>query len=90
MIGKLKVLSLSQEIEGLKAKKSEIDVVLHFRDLHNHTLTLKNKKEFILSVQALSVEAESLLLEGDIWIETEGDDAPKHIITELRFWPFWK
>ena len=90
MIGKLKVLSLSQEIEGLKEKKSEIDVVLHFRDLHNHTLTLKNKKEFILSVQALSVEAESLLLEGDIWIETEGDDAPKHIITELRFWPFWK
>jgi len=90
MTGKLKVLSLSQEIEGLKEKKSEIDVVLHFRDLHNHTLTLKNKKEFILSVQALSVEAESLLLEGDIWIETEGDDAPKHIITELRFWPFWK
>ena len=90
MTGKLKVLSLSQEIEGLKEKKSEIDVVLHFRDLHNHTLTLKNKKEFILSVQALSVEAESLLLEGDILIETEGDDAPKHIITELRFWPFWK
>ena len=90
MTGKLKVLSLSQEIEGLKEKKSEIDVVLHFRDLHNHTLTLKNKKEFILSVQALSVEAASLLLEGDIWIETEGDDAPKHIITELRFWPFWK
>ena len=90
MTGKLKVLSLSQEIEGLKEKKSEIDVVLHFRDLHNHTLTLKNKKEFILSVQALSVEAESLLLEGDIWNETEGDDAPKHIITELRFWPFWK
>ena len=68
MTGKLKVLSLSQEIEGLKEKKSEIDVVLHFRDLHNHTLTLKNKKEFILSIQALSVESESLLLEGDIWI----------------------
>ena len=32
MTGKLKVLSLSQEIEGLKEKKSEIDVVLHFRD----------------------------------------------------------
>ena len=90
MTGKLKVLSLSQEIEGLKAKKSEIDVVLHFRDLHNHTLTLKNKKEFILSIQALSVESESLLLEGDIWIEAEGDDTPKPIITELRFWPFWK
>jgi hypothetical protein len=90
MTGKLKVLSLSQEIEGLKAKKSEIDVVLHFRDLHNHTLTLKNKKEFILSIQALSIESESLLLEGDIWIEVEGDDTPKPIITELRFWPFWK
>jgi len=90
MTGKLKVLSLSQEIEGLKAKKSEIDVVLHFRDLHNHTLTLKNKKEFILSIQALSVESESLLLEGDIWIEVEGDDTLKPIITELRFWPFSK
>jgi hypothetical protein len=90
MTGKLKVLSLSQEIEGLKEKKSEIDVVLHFRDLHNHTLTLKNKKEFILSIQALSVESESLLLEGDIWIEVEGDDTLKPIITELRFWPFSK
>ena len=49
MTGKLKVLSLSQEIEGLRAKKSEIDVVIHFRDYNNHTLTLKNKKEYILS-----------------------------------------
>jgi len=90
MKGRLKVLSLSQEIEGLKEKKSYIDSTIHFRDLHNHTLTLRNRKEFILSLQALSVEAESLLLEGDVWIETEGDDEPKHIITELRFWPFFK
>jgi hypothetical protein len=90
MTGKLKVLSLSQEIEGLKAKKSYIDAVIHFRDYNNHTLTLKNKKEYILSIQALSVEAESLLFEGDIWIETEDDDKPHPIITELRFWPFWK
>jgi hypothetical protein len=79
MTGKLKVLSLSQEIEGLKAKKSYIDAVIHFRDYNNHTLTLKNKKEYILSIQALSVEAESLLF-----------DKPHPIITELRFWPFWK
>jgi len=90
MTGKLKVLSLSKEIEGLKEKKSYIDAVIHFRDYNNHTLTLKNKKEYILSIQALSVEAESLLLEGDIWIESEGDDKPCPIITELKFWPFYK
>ena len=90
MTGKLKVLSLSQEIEGLKAKKSYIDVVIHFRDYNNHTLTLKNKKEYTLSIRALSIEAESLLFEGDIWIEPEGDDKPNLIITELRFWPFFK
>ena len=90
MTGKLKVLSLSQEIEGLRAKKSEIDVVIHFRDYNNHTLTLKNKKEYILSIRALSIEAESLLLEGDIWTEVVGDGTQKPIIKELRFWPFWK
>ena len=89
MTGKLKVLSLSKDIEGLKEKKSEVDVVLHFRDLNTHTMTLKNKKEYILHIQALSVEAESLLIEGDLW--TSEDDASQGgTITELRFWPFWK
>ena len=32
MTGKLKVLSLSKEIEGLKEKKSYTDVNIHFRD----------------------------------------------------------
>ena len=89
MTGKLKVLSLSKEIEGLKEKKSYIDVNIHFRDLNNHTVTLKNKKEYIFHAQGLSIEAESLLLEGDLW--TGEDDISKGgTITELRFWPFWK
>ena len=67
MIGKLKVLSLSKEIEGLKEKKVYQDVNIHFRDLYSHTLMLKNKKEYILNIVATSIEAESLLIEGDVW-----------------------
>ena len=89
MTGKLKVLSLSKEIEGLKEKKSYIDVNIHFRDLHTHTITFNNKKEYILHIQALSVEAESLLIEGDLWT-SEDDTSKGGTITELRFWPFWK
>ena len=48
MTGKLKVLSLSKEIEGLKEKKVYQDANIHFRDSHTHTLTLKNKKEYVL------------------------------------------
>ncbi len=89
MTGKLTVLSLSKDTEGLKEKKSYVDVVIHFRDLNHHTITLKNKNEYIFHAQGLSIEAESLLLEGDIW--TSEDDASKGgTITELRFWPFWK
>ena len=46
MTGKLTVLSLSKDTEGLKEKKSYVDVVIHFRDLNHHTITLKNKNEY--------------------------------------------
>ena len=61
MTGKLKVLSLSKEIEGLKEKKSYIDVNIHFRNLNHHTMTLNNKKEYILEITATSIEADSLM-----------------------------
>jgi hypothetical protein len=94
MTGKLKVLSLSKDIKGLKAdttlrKTTYTDVNIHFRDLHTHTITFNNKKEYILHIQALSVEAESLLIEGDLWT-SEDDTSKGGTITELRFWPFRK
>ena len=89
MTGKLKVLSLSKEIEGLKEKKVYQDVNIHFRDSHSHTLTLKNKKEYVLEIAATSIEAESLLIEGDIW--TDGQEQWRAgTIFEFRFWPFCK
>ena len=81
MTGKLKVLSLADDIEGLKEKKSYTDVTIHFRDLHNHTLILKNKKEFILDIQKTSIEAESLLLEVKV------DKIVSPLATRLRFYP---
>ena len=94
MIGKLKILSLSKGIKGLKEKKIYEDTVIHFRDLYNHTITLKNKKEFIVSIQAVSIEADSLLLEGDIEEEDtytgEGVSKNTHSMAELRFWPCGK
>ena len=86
MTGKLKVLSLSKEIEGLKAKKSYTDVNIHFRDLHNHTLTLKNKKEYILEIASTSIEANSLLIEGDVWTDGE-EEWRAGTLFEFRFYP---
>mgnify|MGYP003129501078 CR=1 FL=1 len=108
MTGKLKILSLSKDIEGLKEKKVYQDVNIHFRDSHSHTLTLnnteirthvnpisrckhtfKNKKEYVLEIAATSIEAESLLIEGDIW--TDGQEQWRAgTIFEFRFWPFCK
>ena len=86
MTGKLKILSLSKDIEGLKAKRSHTDVNIHFRDSHSHTLTLKNKKEYVLEIAATSIEAESLLIEGDIW--TDGEEQWRAgTIFEFRFYP---
>ena len=86
MTGKVKVLSLSKDIEGLKEKKTYQDVNIHFRDLHNHTLTLKNKKEYVLEIAATSIEAESLLIEGDVWANGE-EQWRAGTIFEFRFTP---
>ena len=92
MTGKLKVLSLSKEIEGLKEKKVYQDVNIHFRDSHTHTLTLKShairrdKKEYVLEIAATSIEAESLLIEGDIWADGE-EQWRAGTIFEFRFYP---
>ncbi len=92
MTGKLKVLSLSKEIEGLKEKKVYQDVNIHFRDSHTHTLTLKShairrdKKEYVLEITAMSIEAESLMIEGDVW--TSGEEQWRAgTIFEFRFYP---
>jgi len=89
MTGKLKILSLSKDIAGLKAKRSYIDVNIHFRDLNSHTLTLKSKKEYILCITATSIEAESLMIEGDVWTNGE-EEWRAGTIFEFRFWPFCK
>ena len=86
MTGKLKILSLSKEIEGLREKKSYADVNIHFRDLNSHTLTLKNKKEYILCITATSIEAESLMIEGDVWTNGE-EEWRAGTIFEFRFYP---
>ena len=86
MIGKLKVLSLSKEIEGLKEKKVYQDVNIHFRDLYAHTLTLKNKKEYVLEITATSIEAESLMIEGDVWVNGE-EEWRAGTVFEFRFTP---
>ena len=57
MTGKLKILSLSKDIEGLKAKRSYINANIHFRDLNSHTLTLKSKKEYRYLVIFILVRA---------------------------------
>ena len=86
MTGKLKVLSLSKEIEGLNEKKVFQDANIHFRDSHTHTLTLKNKKEYVLEITATSIEAESLMIEGDVW--TSGEEQWRAgTIFEFRFYP---
>lgn len=86
MTGKLKVLSLSKDIEGLKEKKVYQDVNIHFRDLYAHTLTLKNKKEYVLEITATSIEAESLLIEGDVWANGE-EGWRAGTVFEFRFTP---
>ena len=86
MTGKLKVLSLSKGIEGLKTKKNYADVNIHFRDLHHHTMTLNNKKEYILEITATSIEADSLMIEGDVWVSGE-EEWRAGTIFEFRFYP---
>ena len=107
MTGKLKIQSLLKnigyvrldsperkaDIKGLKEKKVYQDVNIHFRNLHEHTMTLKDKKEYILEVNSISVEADSLLMEGAVWAgledvyDEESDTCRQSHEFEFRFYP---
>jgi hypothetical protein len=49
-------------------------------------MTLKNKKEYVLEITATSIEADSLMIEGDVW--TDGEEEWRvGTIFEFRFYP---
>tara|TARA_B100000287_G_scaffold107455_1_gene99676 strand:+ start:261 stop:542 length:282 start_codon:yes stop_codon:yes gene_type:complete len=89
MNGNLKVLEVSTDSFILKRKRTYKNVNIHFRDYNTHTLTLSRGKlkgeEIILNIQGVSIEAESLLIEADAWLESDEKQIPK--ILELRFYP---
>ena len=86
MKGNIKVIEASTDNFILKPKRTYKNVILHFRDYNNHTLKLSNGKEVIVNIQGLSVEAKSLLLEADAWLEDDTEE-PVPTIVELRFYP---
>ena len=85
MNGKIKVIEVSTDNFVLKQKRTYKNVTLHFRNNNDHTLKLSNGKEIIVSIHGLAIEAKSLLLEADTWLEGEEKPIPKLI--ELRFYP---
>jgi hypothetical protein len=52
-------------------------------------MTLKNKKEYILEITATSIEADSLMIEGDVWTSGE-EEWRAGTIFEFRFYPTGK
>ena len=56
-------------------------------------MTLKDKKEYILEVNSISVEADSLLMEGAVWAgledvyDEESDTCRQSHEFEFRFYP---
>ena len=85
MNGNIEVIGVSTNRFILKQKRTYKNVNLHFRDNNDHTLKLSNGKEIIISIHGLAIEAESLLIEADTWLEGEEKPIPKLI--ELRFYP---
>jgi len=83
MKGDLKVVGVSVDTFPLKKKRTYRKVDIHFRDYDSHTLRLSNGKEVVIRVQAMSIEAESLLLEADGRI---GEETP--VLLTLRFYPY--
>ena len=81
MKGNLKVVEVSKSFL-LKAKRTYKKVNIHFRDYDSHTLKLSNGKEIIICIQAMRIEADSLLLEAEGRIKEE---VP--ILLTLRFYP---
>ena len=49
-------------------------------------MTLNNKKEYILEITATSIEADSLMIEGDVWTNGE-EEWRAGTIFEFRFYP---
>ena len=86
MKGNVKVIEVSTDNFILKPKRTYKNDILDFRDYNNHTLKLSNGKEVIVNIQGLSVEAKSLLLEADAWLEVDTEE-PVPTIVELRFYP---
>jgi hypothetical protein len=91
MTGTLKVLH-SHKTFFLKEKRTYNNVDIHFRDLHSHTLKLSNGKVAVIYIQAITIEAESMLIEADGYNEGKEpapagyEDVPS-ILLELRFYP---
>ena len=80
MIGKIKILESSKK-EILRPKLSADDIQLHFSGLHDHRLTINDKKKFIVSINSVTIEANSLLIIANVRKE---DEAEKWILQFLR------
>ncbi len=83
MKGDMKVIEVSSEYFPLKQNKTYKNVVLIAKDYHYHTVTLSNKKSFVFSIQAVSVEDEALFFEGDGYLES----GQPSVMLELKFFP---
>jgi hypothetical protein len=87
MIGKIKILESSKK-EILRPKLSADNVQLHFSSLHEHRLTINDKKNFIVSINSVTIEADSLLIIANVRKEDETVSGFSNFSdVEFRFYP---
>lgn len=87
MIGKIKILESSKK-EILRPKLSADDVQLHFSGLHEHRLTISDKKKFIVAINSVTIEANSLLIIANVRKEDEVENGFSNFSdVEFRFYP---
>ena len=87
MIGKIKILESSKK-EILRPKLSANDVQLHFSSLHEHRLTINDKKKFIVTINSVTIEADSLLIIANVRKEDEAESRFSNFSdVEFRFYP---
>ena len=87
MIGKIKILESSKK-EILRPKLSADDVQLHFSSLHEHKLTINDKKKFIVAINSVTIEADSLLIIANVRKEDEAKSSFSNFSdVEFRFYP---
>jgi len=87
MIGKIKILESSKK-EILRPKLSADNVQLHFSSLHEHRLTINDKKNFIVSINNVTIEADSLLIIANVRKEDETVSGFSNFSdVEFRFYP---